>query len=136
MSFIDTTIWVSALDRADELHEDGKSVVNGIIQDKIKDPITSDYVLDETLTILKRRGVRPLYNIVKAISNIMASPRVAVVFVDGEIFSEALTLFQKYEYLSFTDVTTLAIMQRHRVNVIYSHDADFDIQGIIRKERL
>ena len=65
MSFIDTTIWVSALDRADELHEGGKSIINGILQDKIRNVVTSDYVLDETLTILKRRGIRPA-EVVKA----------------------------------------------------------------------
>ena len=135
MSFIDTTIWVSALDRADELHEDGKSVIIAILQDKIHRATTSDYVLDETLTILKRRGIRPA-EIIKVVNNIVSSPRVEVVFVDEEIFTDALELFAKYERLSFTDSTTLAIMQRQKINTIYSHDTDFDIQGIIRKERL
>lgn len=135
MSFIDTTIWVSALDRADELHRDGKSVISAIIQGKIHGAITSDYVLDETLTILKRRGIRPA-DVVKAVNNIVLSPRVELVFVEEEIFTRALELFANYKRLSFTDSTTLAIMQRYKINTIYSHDTDFDIQAIIRKERL
>ena len=134
MSFIDTTIWVSALDRADELHEDGKSVINAILQNKIHRAITSDYVLDETLTILKRRGIRPI-EAVKVVNKIISSPRIEVVFVEEEVFTDALELFAKYERLSFTDSTTLAIMQRHKINTIYSHDTDFDVQGIMRRER-
>jgi len=134
MSFIDTTIWVSALDRADELHEDGKSVIIGILQNKIRNVITSDYILDETLTILKRRGIRPK-EVVKAINDITSSPKIEVIFVDEEVFIEALGIFAKYEHLSFTDSTTLAIMKKHKISTIYTHDKTFDIQGVIRRER-
>jgi predicted nucleic acid-binding protein len=43
--------------------------------------------------------------------------------------------FGKYEQLSFTDAVSLALMTRHRIREIYSHDKDFDLKGIVRKER-
>ena len=134
MIFIDTTIWVAAIDSSDELHEDGKSTLNALIERKLSIALTTDYVLDEVMTILKKRKIPPK-KIISVIESIIESPLVEVIFVDEQIFTEALKIFKKYEKLSFTDSTTLAIMRKYKIKEIYSHDSDFDLPGITRRER-
>ncbi len=134
MIFVDTTIWVSGLDASDSLHEDGKAVLEAIVDGNLSPALTTDFVLDETLTLLKRRGARSDV-VVKALENILASSLVRVVYVEETLFLGALSFFKKYERHSFTDAVTMAAMQRHRVREIFSHDRDFDVKGIVRRER-
>jgi len=132
--FVDTTIWVAAIDKKDELHNDGKATVNAIVANELPLAVVTDYVLDEVMTILKRRGV-PVRQIVDSINAIIKSPRVEVVFIDDSLFVKGLIIFSKYEKLSFTDATTLAVMQKYKIKEIYSHDSDFDFPKIIRHKR-
>ncbi len=134
MIFVDTTIWASAIDASDSLHEDGAAVLKALAEGQLGAALTTDFVLDETLTLLKARGGRA-GTIVKAISNIISSPSLNISYVDEVLFNTALSTYEKYERLSFTDAVTLTIMQRKKVKEIFSHDDHFDIKGIIRKER-
>ena len=134
MIFIDTTIWVSAIDSSDKLHEDGESVLEALIKKELPLAMTTDYVLDETLTLLKRRGASSR-KIVEVVKDIIASSFVKVVYVDEKMFREALVGFAKYERLSFTDAVTLNVMRRFGVKEIFTHDKDFNLDGVVRKER-
>ncbi|MGA2663360.1 MAG: PIN domain-containing protein [Nitrososphaerales archaeon] len=139
--FVDTTIWASGIDSSDALHEDGSSVMNALATGELSSAVTTDYVLDETLTLLKRRGGNDSSNsqqarsIVEAVRRIASSPAVTVLYVDRELFEAALSTYRKYGRLSFTDAVTLTVMQRRKIKEIFSHDSDFDLKGIIRKER-
>ncbi len=134
MIFVDTTIWASAIDTSDTLHKDGSAVLKALAEGTLPSALTTDFVLDETLTLLKMRGGRP-DSIARAIASIMSSPNLNLVYVDDSLFEAGLRTFQKYERLSFTDAVTLAIMQQRKIKEIFSHDADFDIKGILRRER-
>jgi hypothetical protein len=132
--FIDTTIWVSGIDASDALHKDGSGVMQALADGRLPSAITTDFVLDETLTLLKTRGGR-VEAIIGAIDGILSSSAVDLVYVDEELFGEALSTYKKYRKLSFTDAVTLTVMQRRKVKEIFSHDRDFDLKGIVRKER-
>jgi len=132
--FVDTTIWASAIDASDALHEDGSAVLKALADGRLPSALTTDFVLDETLTLLKMRGGRP-DTIAKAIASIISSPNLDLVFVDDALFDAALRTYQKYERLSFTDAVTVAIMQKRKIKEIFSHDEDFDLKGILRRER-
>ncbi len=134
MSFLDTTIWVSAIDASDGLHRDGKAVLEALVEGRISSAMTTDFVLDAALTILKNRGAG-LDDVAKIVRNILSSRLVLMRYVDESTFKEALSNFEKYKSLSFTDAVTLTIMNRYRIREIYSHDKDFDLKGIIRRER-
>ncbi len=134
MIFVDTTIWASGIDSSDSLHKDGAAVLEALASGKLPSAITTDFVLDETLTLLKMRG-GSAGSIEEAIRNIMTSSRVSVLYVDEVIFREALSTYRKYEQLSFTDAVTLTVMQQRKIKEIFSHDSDFDVKGILRKER-
>jgi predicted nucleic acid-binding protein len=132
--FVDTTIWASAIDASDTLHEDGSAVLKALAEGRLPSALTTDFVLDETLALLRMRGGRPDL-IVRAIASIMSSPNLNLVYVDDSLFKAGLRTFQKYERLSFTDAVTLAIMQQRKIKEIFSHDGDFDVKGILRRER-
>ncbi len=127
-------MWVSAIDASDRLHGDGKAVLEQLISGRLPMALTTDLVLDETLTILKRRGAR-IPSIQHIANNLLSSPLLRVIYVDEPLFRQSLLDFGKYEQLSFTDAVSLALMTRHKIREIYSHDKDFDLKGIVRKER-
>ena len=57
MIFIDTTIWVGASDKNDEFYESSRPIVEAIRLGKSPLALTTDFVIDETVTILgKRKG--------------------------------------------------------------------------------
>jgi predicted nucleic acid-binding protein len=132
--FVDTTIWASAIDASDTLHEDGSAVLKALASGQLTSAITTDFVLDETLTLLKMRGGRA-EAITKAITSIMSSPALDLLYVDETLFDAGLATYKKYEKLSFTDAVTLAVMQQRKIREILSHDQNFDLRGILRLER-
>ncbi len=134
MIFLDTTVLVAGIDASDELHDDGKVVLGALAEGALPPALTTDFVLDETLTILTRRGATAS-NIARVVDSVLLSPLVSVAYVDEGLFREALSVFTKYGGLSFTDAATLAVMNKYKVKEIYSHDSDFDLKGIIRRER-
>jgi predicted nucleic acid-binding protein len=132
--FVDTTIWASGIDASDTLHRDGSAVLGAIASGRLTSAVTTDFVLDETLTLLKMRG-GDTDSIVEAIHNVVSSPAVTLVYVDEGLFRAALSTYEKYERLSFTDAVTLTVMQQRKIKEIFSHDGDFDMKGIVRKEK-
>lgn len=96
--------------------------------------VTTDLVLGETLTILKNRNAR--ISAVQEIANdLLSTPLLRVVYVDETISRQALVNFVRYGGLSFTDAVSLTVVIRYKIREIYSHDSDFDLKGIVRKER-
>ncbi|MFA5942930.1 MAG: PIN domain-containing protein [Candidatus Thermoplasmatota archaeon] len=138
MLFLDTTMLVGAADARDECHDDGRAVLEAIATGKPGMALISDYVLDETLTILgKRRGIGPA-KAVDFIRRVRSSPRVNLVSVDAEDFAQALTDYSRIGgALSFTDVVSLVVMKNQGCTVICSHDSGFDrVNSITRKQAL
>ncbi len=127
-------MWVSAIDASDRLHSDGEAVLERLIAGHLPMAVTTDLVLDETLTILKRRGAR-IPAIQHIANDILSSPLLRVVYVDEPLFRQSILDFGKYEQFSFTDAVSLTLMTRYKIREIYSHDQDFDLKGIVRKER-
>ncbi len=135
MIFLDSTILVGALDRNDRFHPDGSAVLRAVRDGTLEPAVVTDFVLDETLTILKRKRIRASLAATQ-VRELAAAPRVEVVFVDGDLFLDALAVYESHGPLSFTDATTVAAMRRAGARVLYSHDTDFDtVRGVERRER-
>jgi len=132
--FIDTTILVSAVDETDALHDDGAAVLKALSDGTLATAMTTDYVIDETLTLLRKRRAKPAV-VSNIADNVLSTTLIRIAYVDEALFKESLPNFRKYTELSFTDAVSLTLMRRHRIREIFSHDRDFDIKGIVRKER-
>jgi predicted nucleic acid-binding protein len=96
--------------------------------------VTSDYVLDETATLVRSRSgdVRQAFAVLdRALGRGQFPDAIDVEFVDRTRFEGALEVFETYsdQSLSFTDATTVHLVERSDIDRVLSFDSDFD--GIV-----
>ncbi len=100
-----------------------------------RDPrfVTSDYILDEAATLIKRR-TRRHEMAVKVIRMITESDWVTFEFVEEDTVEEAKDRYIKYDDkdLSFTDWVSVVHMDKKDYDGIVSFDEDFDGVGVNR----
>lgn len=131
--FVDTWGWIVLADRKEPRHKQVFHLVEerGTVPGRI---VTSDYVLDETLTLVFRR--RPFaegWRFAQGIMSNAARRSLVIETVSPERFRTALELRRRYAdkpKISFTDLTTIAIMQDLAVQDILTADADFRRVGL------
>ena len=134
MIFVDTGIFIAYVNKRDVNHKRAVEILEDIMRGKYGKAYTSDYVFDEAVTfaLLKTKDVRKALNVGRLILGGDDLPRfVEILFVDKAIFNKAWKFFQKYEKLSFTDCTTIALMEEYEIDYIASFDSDFD--GIVTR---
>jgi predicted nucleic acid-binding protein len=136
--FVDTTFWVGDADSNDDFHESSHRTIEAIRTGKAPSALTTDFVLDETVTILGKRKGFGAGNAAKVADSLLSSPRVFTVYIDEALLRESLKLYPAHRGdLSLTDVSSLVVMRRYGVGRIFSHDHDFDgLQGVKRSESL
>lgn len=87
---------------------------------------TTDYIYDEALTLaMVRTGNR---NIAEDISDVLLSPRIEMIIIDVSIIEQAKDIFFKFfdKRISFTDATTMAVMQQRNISKIITFNAHFN----------
>jgi predicted nucleic acid-binding protein len=136
MIFLDTTVLVGAADARDECHADGKAILQAVAGGKPGAALVTDYVLDETLTILgKRRGIGAS-KAVAYVQRILSSPRIVRISIDAGDFDQALSLYARAGgALSFTDVVSLFVIQQQGCTIICSHDGGFDAIAAVKRQQ-
>ena len=124
--FIDTGIFVAVRNKRDNNHARGKLLMKQALTGQYGQILTSDYVVDEAVTTALAR-TRRLDIAKKTGRYIMDSPRILKLHISEEEFNKAWKKFQELRKpLSFTDTTTLTLMEEHGVEKIMSFDSDFD----------
>ncbi|MBU1163499.1 MAG: PIN domain-containing protein [Proteobacteria bacterium] len=131
--FIDTWGWLTLRDRDESRHEDVKEFYrqfrdqNGIIY-------TSDYVLDETITLVfKRLPFKTAKESLAKIDKAIEEGYLQVEWVTPERFEKAKGLRLKYQdkpKISFTDLTSMVIMKELGVKDIITGDEHFEYVGM------
>lgn len=126
--FIDTGAFLARYIKQDQYHQ---LAVRGWqrIQEERTRCLTSNFVIDETLTLLARRTSYTFAaNRAEAIysSNVLEILRPDV---NDELL--ALELFQKFadQHVSFTDCISFALMQKLNVKLAFSFDRHFLLAG-------
>jgi predicted nucleic acid-binding protein len=134
--FVDTTFWVGDADENDDFHVSSKAGIVSIREGKSPLALTTDFVLDETVTILGRRKGFGAVKASKVAESILSSPRVFTVYLDEALLRESLKLYPFFNgKLGLTDVSSVIVMRKYGVREIFSHDGDFDkVKGIKRRE--
>jgi uncharacterized protein len=132
MIFVDTGAWYAIEVEDDINHQQARKTLSQIATGKQGIAITTDYVLDETLTLLRSR--RGLPDALKFIEKIRKSQSVRVFWVNEEIFEKALSIFGKTrdKSWSFTDCTSFALMKDLSINEAFTFDNHF-IEAGLRK---
>lgn len=131
MLFVDSSAFIAIVNAGDSWHGKALELLGKIEKGDLefKRIVTSDYVIDETITRLR-------YSVghkeaVEWGRNILVSNVVERINVDEEIFNRAWELFEKYDdkMLSFTDCASFSIMEKMGIRKAFAFDEDFDKVG-------
>ena len=128
MRFVDTSFWVALGFRRDAHHDaaralwadrDGKAV------------LTSNHVLGETWTFLRRRAGHAAA--VGFVDRVEQSRRVGILRVDEATEAEAIAWLRRHNEraYSFVDATSFALMRRERLRDALAFDGDFSAAGFV-----
>jgi hypothetical protein len=131
--FIDTGAFLALEDESDQYHEEALQFREQVLRKKRYEIITTSYILDETLTLIRFRiGIKASIDFSKKIRK---SKVVKIVQVSGEIEEKALDLFERYEDkdFSFTDCVSFVVMWEMGIKEAFAFDEHFNRMGFIRK---
>ncbi len=130
MIFVDTSAWYAVEVEDDVSHTAARSFLSQLASGKHGVSVTTDYVLDETLTLLRSR--RGLEAAVTFIDKIRKSKSLRVFWIDEGLFEKALGTFRAsgHRSWSFTDCTSFALMKELSVAEAFTFDKHFDEAGL------
>jgi uncharacterized protein len=129
--FVDASAWVALIDARDGCHLPARGFWLASLEAR-RTFLTSDYVLDEAYTLLRRRRnglamARELHG------RIGASRLIEVVEIGADLRAAAWEIFTTYEdpTFSFTDCTSFALLRERRLLEAFTFDGDFRPAGFL-----
>jgi predicted nucleic acid-binding protein len=133
---VDTGVLYADHDTDATGHDAASDALETVYDGEFGHPYLSDYVFDEAITLTRKRtgshvAARRLGDRLRGPNEY---PRVYELFhVSAAAFEDAVAAFERYDdqALSFTDATSVALLDRHGIDGIVSFDDDFD--GIVRR---
>ncbi len=129
MIFVDTSAW-AALFVPDDLRHEAARTWHDQNQDQL---ITSDYVVDELLTLLKTRFSTQVA--IRAGQSLWSGRPCRLFYLNLQDIEQAWKIFQSHrdKGWSFTDCTSFALMQRLHLSSAFAFDKHFsELRGIRR----
>ena len=126
--FIDTSGFYALLVRGDDQHDRARKLMRKAALKKRRF-VTTDYVLDETATLLMARGCSTV--IPALFHSVAASKACRMVWMDTERFEKTKSAFIKNVEgrWSFTDCFSFIIMKEFRLQEALTKDAHFRAAG-------
>ena len=99
------------------------------VHEKNEACVTSNFVLDETFTLLGRRAGYKFA--AQRARNIYASESLQILRPTRKEEVKAIDFFEKYsdQHLSFTDCISFILMQRNKIKRIFTFDHHFPLTG-------
>jgi hypothetical protein len=126
--FVDTSGWVACADEADQAHSDAVAARDGWLE-RGGLLITTDYITDETLTLLRiRLGIDAAET---WWSQIDGSSRLRWEFIGPDRADAARSILFRYrdKDFSFTDCTSFAVMRELKLREALAIDHHFSQMG-------
>jgi len=129
--FVDTGVFYAHQDPDAERHDAAVSGFDDILDGAYGQPYTSDYVLDEVVTLTRKRtgSFDAADTVARRILGEGSNPEAfELVDISPGLRAEALELFRRYDgqELSFTDATIIAVCETRGIGSVLSFDDDFD----------
>jgi len=126
--YIDTGAFLARHLSRDQYHGQANSFWNSI-REKGEACTTSNFVLDETFTLLGRRAGYAFA--AQRARNIYASEWLKIIRPDKNHELRAIDFFEKYSdhRLSFTDCISFILMQSKKIKRVFTFDHHFQILG-------
>lgn len=134
--FVDTDVFYAHHDTDAPRHHDAVAAIDELLEGTYGKPYTSDYVLDETVTLTRvRTGSFDAADTVA--SRILGDGRFPKVFellnLGPDDVHEAIETFRKYDdqNLSFTDASIVTVIESRDIEAVLSFDEHFD--GVVNR---
>ena len=115
---VDTGVLYAHHDSRTDRHEDGRAAVRTIATGTHGQPYVSDYVFDEAVTLTRSRtgshgAARGMCD--RMLGNDPFPDLYRMLHVTESVFEEAVEAFERFDDqpLSFTDATTVALVEHH-----------------------
>jgi uncharacterized protein len=126
--FADTGGWAAFFNSRDQYHDQAVAAVQAITGQAVTFVI-SDYILDETLTLLRMKTGHA--QAVQCGQWLLESPLVRQVRVSEDLWRQAWSLFQQYDdqAFSFTDCVSFVVMRQHKLREAFGFDRHFESMG-------
>lgn len=126
--FVDTSGWMMLADAADPHHAQAVAARDAWLK-KGGALLSTDYVVDETLTLLRMRLGLPVAR--RWWEMVDASPRAAFETIDPTRADKAREWFFRWndKAFSFTDCSSFVVMQQHRLKFALTADRHFEQAG-------
>ena len=127
MIFVDTGAWFAAVTPTDPNHKPA-----AVFLSANREPlITTDYVVDETLTLLRARGERQRALILG--ERFFAGEVAEIYHLTPEDVHRAWEVFRDYadKDWSFTDCASKIILAKHNVTAVFAFDHHFRQFGTV-----
>lgn len=129
MIFVDTSAWLALADPLDGQHAAAMNVAKMVTTGKFGRMVTTDYVLDETYTLIRKSlGIEEVERLA---GSLKATPNLHVRWVGERLFEAALARMLKHrdKAWSLTDCTSFETMEELGVRVGFTFDRDFQVAG-------
>lgn len=128
MIFVDTGAFVARYLPRDQNHETATRAWLEIAESRER-LVTTNFVVDETLTLLTRRA--DARQATRVGRQLYASRALSILRPDEEIEIKALDWMERFhdQSLSFTDCVSFVLMKRRDIHRVFTFDHDFVIAG-------
>jgi predicted nucleic acid-binding protein len=129
--FVDTSGWVALKHKGDTFWKAATALNRALLTGGVR-YVTSNFVLDETYTLLLYRAGHHVA--VEFGDEIRASRLVSVVRIGTDWEEEAWRLFRRYndKAFSYTDCTSFVVMRHYGISEAFTNDHHFEQAGYKR----
>ena len=133
---VDTGVLYADHDTDATRHEAAREALGAVYDGEFGQPYVSDYIFDEALTLTRTRtdSHSAAMGLCNRLRGHDSFPSVYDnLQVSAAVFTDAIGVFERYDdqSLSFTDATSVALVERHDLDGILSFDDDFD--GLVQR---
>ena len=119
--FIDSSVFCAYANVRDVHHKNAKKIIEDIISGKHENGITTDYIFDETVTVIRRKANSET---AIEIGRFLLDSEIFIAKIDSLAFQKSWELFQA-NGLSFTDCSNIAFMNLFDISKIATFDKGF-----------
>ena len=129
MTFIDTGAFLARYLQRDQFHHRAREAWHELSNESSEDCFTSNFVLDETFTLLGRHTDYRFA--ADRARHILASQTLRILRPDADDEFLTVELFEKYadQRVSFTDCVSFVLINRYRLDRVFSFDRHFERAG-------
>lgn len=133
---IDTGVFYAVQNERAANHDTTKNALSNVFSGGFGQLYTTDYVYDEALTLVRSRtnSFREASTVGNRILGKNGYPgTIELINVSKELFDKSVAVFERYHdhKLSFTDASTIALVEELGLDAVLAFDDDFD--GIVSR---